>query len=116
MTDDRHVPLERLLSDAAPRRFADGFADRVTARLAASAPRLELVRTRDLEFGDALQRQFVRIVPILAAASMLLGMYSWWNGRGMADSLIDAALNLPQVNIATGYTPDRLFGENVGSD
>jgi hypothetical protein len=116
MTDHRHDDLERLLRDAAPRGFADGFAGRVTARLAGNVPPLQLVGPRELDFGEALQRQFVRIVPILAAASMLLGVYSWWNGRGTADSLIDATLNLPQVSIATVYTPDLLFGETDGSD
>jgi hypothetical protein len=116
MTDHRHDDLERLLRDAAPRRFADGFAARVTARLARDIPQLHLVAPRELEFGEALQRQFVRIVPILAAASMLLGVYSWWNGRATADSLLDATLNLPPVSIATAYTPDRLFGANDGSD
>jgi hypothetical protein len=116
MIDHRHDQLESLLRDAAPRRFAGGFVDRVTARLVNDVRRLHLVRASELDFAEALQRQFVRIVPILAAASMLLGVYSWWNGRGTADSLLDATLHLPQVSIATAYTADRLFGENVGSD
>ena len=116
MTHDRHEELESRLRDAAPRHFADGFVGRVTSRIANDGPRLRLVTAREADFADALQRQFVRIVPILAAASMLLGVYSWWNGRGTADSLLDATLHLPQVSIATAYTPDRLFGENAGSD
>jgi len=116
MTDDRHDGLESRLRDAAPQRFADGFVDRVTARLANHGRRLHLVATREIEFVEVLQRQFVRIVPILAAASMLLGAYSWWNGRGTADSLLDATLHLPQVSIATAYTPERFLGTTGGSD
>jgi hypothetical protein len=45
-----------------------------------------------------------------------LALYSWWGGRATADSLLDATLRLPQVSIATAYTPEALFGEDGGGD
>lgn len=119
MTDHRHESprsddrLANLLHDAAPNRFAVGFAGRVTERLARERAGLS---ERSTDFTAALERNFVRIVPMLAAASLILAIYSWWGGRNTADSLLDATLNLPQVSIATVYTPEALFGEEGGGN
>lgn len=115
MTDHRHDPLisddalARALRDAAPDRFAVGFAGRVTERLAREGGGAAAV-----DFTAALERHFVRFVPLLAAASLILAVYSWWGGRNSADSLFDATLHLPQVSIATVYTPEALYGEDGG--
>ena len=80
----------------------------MAARLASESARAVVDATVD--FTATLQRQFIRIVPILAAASLILGVYSWWGGRSTADSVLDATLHLPQVSIASVYEPDLLFG------
>jgi hypothetical protein len=93
--------IERTLRDSTPTRFAAGFGDRVAARLASESARA--VADATVDFTAALQRQFVRIVPIVAAASLILGLYSWWGGRSSSDSVLDATLHLPQVSIAAVY-------------
>lgn len=94
--------LEAALRAAAPDRFEPGFAARVAARVAGDRA----------SFGDVLQRQFVRIVPIVAAASLMLGAYNWWSTRGSSASALDAVLRLPHVTIAEAYSSDALY-ENV---
>ena len=105
MTFKREEELEKTLRDAAPRRFANGFADRVAARIATGAAALPTV-----DFGTVLERQFVRVVPLLAAASLVLALYGWWGGRSTSDSFLDAALHLPQVSLATVYGPEAFYG------
>jgi hypothetical protein len=127
MTHNRRTPerppsdddaLAAMLRAAAPDRFADGIANRVMRRVAGE--RFGAVASHDTpefpEFTVVLQRQFVRIVPILAAASLFLAAYNWWGARTTSDSLLDATLRLPQVSIATAYTPELLFGEDGGGD
>jgi hypothetical protein len=117
MSNKRDEELEHLLRDAAPDHFAEGFRERVVARAARHPGVVGRIHPRGVEltFSEILERQFMRIVPILAAASILLGVYSWWGGRGTSDSILDAALRLPQVSIAAVYTPEVLFGDD-GSD
>lgn len=102
--------LDALLNDAAPRRFASGFADRVAGRVAVDSAR------KAADFETVLERQFVRIVPFLAAASLVLALYGWWGGRSTSDSVLDATLHLPQVSIANVYVPDVLYGPVGGGD
>jgi hypothetical protein len=111
LEDDRFGDdaLARSLRNAAPHRFADGFVERVAARLRAQHSRVP-------SFDEVLQRQFLRIIPLAAAASLILGLYSWWGGRAISSSLIDAALRLPAVTIANAYTTDELFVMLGGSD
>lgn len=84
MTDHRHerpTPddvLADALRDAAPDRFAVGFTGRVTERLARE--RANVSNGAALDFTTALERHFVRIVPLLAAASLILAIYGWWGG------------------------------------
>jgi hypothetical protein len=114
MNDPRDIRLERALRDATPDQFARGFGDRVAARL----QRESAIGASPgaLDFTASLQRNFVRIVPILAAASILLGVYSWWGGRATSSSVIDATLRLPQVSIASAYTPEALYGDAGGDN
>jgi hypothetical protein len=111
MTEDHgppaNDPLAALVRSAAPVGFSDGFGDRVRARLEAD-------RTQPVT--RALERQFVRIVPLAAAAALLLAGYNWWGARGTATSTIDAALNLPQVTLASAYSISSLFGTTVASE
>lgn len=104
MTTHRDDPtsLADALRAAAPAAFGDGFSERVMRRL--DAARAEPA------FPDLLQRQFVRIVPLAAAAALLLATYNWWGGHRAGMSAIDAALNLPQVTVASVYSPSVLYG------
>ncbi|HEY4307326.1 MAG TPA: hypothetical protein VGM82_22835 [Gemmatimonadaceae bacterium] len=113
MNVKRDEELERRLRDAAPNRFAAGFADRVAARLA-EAP--EFARGAAIDFTATLERQFLRVVPLLAAASLILAAYSWWGGRQSSDSLIDATLRLPQVSIATAYQSEFIYPDSGGDN
>jgi hypothetical protein len=96
MTD--HDRLTTLLRDSAPSAFEPGFADRVRARLGAAQT-----------LPHALERQFLRIVPLAAAAALLLAAFNWWDARGTTSSTLDAALNLPQVSVAAAYSASSLF-------
>jgi hypothetical protein len=93
--------LSSVVRDAAPVAFAPGFGDRVRARLAAE---------RAQTLPHALERQFLKIVPLAAAAALLLAAYNWWGARASSASALDAALGLPQVTIASAYASSSLFG------
>jgi hypothetical protein len=95
--------VERLLRDAAPRSFEAGFSHRVIAKLHAD----------EAPLASALERQFLRIVPILAAASLVMGAYNWWSARETSSSVISAVLRLPEVTLANAYTTDALFNGAV---
>jgi hypothetical protein len=92
-------PVAGLIRDAAPDRFDAGFGDRVLARLRAE-PSLSVT----------LERQFLKLVPLVAAASLMLAGYNWWGARSTSSSAIDAALNLPQVTLSAAYSPSVLYG------
>jgi hypothetical protein len=93
--DDSSSRFEHLVRGAAPSAFAAGFADRVLTGVRAS---------REQPLSAALERQFVRIVPLAAAAALLLASYNWWGAHDSARNALEAALNLPQVTIATAYS------------
>lgn len=101
--DDAIAPL---VAAAAPVRFDAGFTDRVMSRLATS---------RDASLATALQRHVRRIVPLAAAATLALAAFNWWGARDTTSSPIDAALNLPQVSLATAYSSSSLYGIADGS-
>ena len=114
MNPIRDDGLERRLRDAAPDRFAAGFSDRVVGRLVADGA--SFARASTIDFTSALERQFLRVVPLLAAASLILAAYSWWGGRQTSDSLIDATLRLPQVSIATAYQSEFIYVDSGGDN
>ena len=97
--ENRDEGLRALLRANAPDRFEAGFDQRVLARL----------RAEEQSLATALQRQFVRIVPLVAAASLLLASFNWWSARATQASIVDAALNLPQVNLATAYASTTYY-------
>ena len=94
-------PLAAIVRASAPERFESGFSNRVAARLRTD---------REPTLSTVLQRQFLRIVPIAAAASLMLAAYNWWGARETASSPIEAMLNLPQVTLASAYSPSVLYG------
>lgn len=94
-------PVAALIRDAAPARFDPGFGGRVLAHLRAD---------REPSLSAALERQFLKLVPLVAAASLVLAAYNWWGARATSSSAIDAALNLPQVTLSAAYSPSVLYG------
>ncbi len=101
-TSSHDDPLSSLVRAAAPEQFDAGFTDRVVARLRAE---------REPSLSFALERQFRRVVPLAAAASLILAAYNWWGARGSEASALEAALNLPGVSLASAYSASTLFGE-----
>jgi len=98
--------MDALVRSAAPEHFAEGFSGRVLARLRAD---------HEPSLSTTLERQFIRIVPLAAAASLLLAAYNWWGTHETSSSAIDAALNLPQVTLASAYSPSPLYESSAGS-
>ena len=99
--DDFDPRLTRRIADAAPNRFGAGFTPRVVQRLE---------RERSVSLAATLEKQFLRVIPILAAASVMLAAYNWWGARNSSASAIDAMLRLPQATVASAYSTDALFG------
>lgn len=98
---DREREIAALVREHADARFEAGFTERVMARVARDGSSL---------LETALRRQFMRIVPLAAAASLALAAYNLWQGRRAGAGAIDAMLNLPQVTLATAYSPSALYG------
>jgi hypothetical protein len=96
---DPNTQFENIVRAAAPGAFGAGFTDRVMQRVD---------RERELRLSDVLEKQLRRIVPIAAAAALLLAGYNWWGTRDSGRSALERALNLPQVTIASAF--------NVGSE
>jgi len=106
---------ERMREDAAPARveallrgsradaFAPGFAHRVMRR----------VRDEPAAFGAVLQRQFLRLATLAAAAVLAL---AGWNLRGAdaRQSPVEAALGLPAVTADAALMADASTGEGGG--
>jgi hypothetical protein len=64
--------------------------------------------TAESSVSAALERQFRRVVPIAAAASLMLAAYNWWGGRDSASSPLEAALNLPRISLSSAYSTSTL--------
>jgi hypothetical protein len=96
---DRHGDIEGLVRESAPSSFDEGFSGRVGSRLRES---------RELSLSAALERQFRRVVPIAAAASLMLAAYNWWGGRDSGASPLDAMLNLPRISLSSAYATSTL--------
>ena len=96
---DQRVSIGALVRESAAKNFGDGFGNRVGARLRATA---------ESSVSAALERQFRRVVPIAAAASLMLAAYNWWGGRDSASSPLEAALNLPRVSLSSAYSTSTL--------
>ena len=94
--------LDSLVRSAAPTGFAPGFSARVVARLRADG---------GISLSEALERQVRRVLPLVAAASLVLAAYNWWSARGSSTSALDAALNLPRVTVSAAYEPSSLYSD-----
>lgn len=96
--DDLHALLAQHESAGAP-VFAPGFVDRVMDRVA---------RRGVPSFDLALERQARRILPALAAASLLLGVWNWWTARDGAPSTVGAVLGVARNASGAGYASTPL--------
>jgi hypothetical protein len=100
MSDDvRIARVEALLRAGRHDAFAPGFAHRVMRRVRGeqAAP--------GAAFAAAIQRQFLRLAPLAAAAVVAL---AGWNLRA-ADARqtpVEAALGLPAVTLDAAWTVD----------
>jgi hypothetical protein len=109
MTDESQndSPIVSLVRGAMPAPFDDGFSDRVLTRLRAR---------REHAFSTALDRQVRFVVPLAAAAAILLAAFNWWGARGTSASPFDAALNLPAVTLSSAYSVTSLYGVAVPTE
>jgi hypothetical protein len=83
---------------AAPAEFDAGFSDRVMARLADTSSR------GAPSVSDGLQRAFVRLAPLAAAAVLVLALLNLRSTRSANQPIIERVLGLPAVSIAAAYT------------
>ena len=95
--DDQLPPALRdvaaLVASTRADAFAPGFADRVAERVA-----------RAREIPIVLPGQVRRLVPLVAAASLVLAATNWWSARDSGASPIAAAIGLPSVTVADALT------------
>ena len=73
--------------------FGAGFSDRVMSRLAAPRP-----------IAEGLERVFLRLAPLAAAAAIILGAANLISSRASGQPLIDRLLGLPEVSLAAAYS------------
>ena len=99
MNDDDIRALLGAHDSAGAPRFPQGFADRVMARIATPA-----VQTIDM----ALARQARRVLPALAAASLVLGAWNWFTVRGRAPSTFSAVLGVVPTSAGATRTASSL--------
>ena len=86
--DDLKTMLSGHESAGAP-HFTAGFADRVMTRVAEVAGERAV-----LTLDRALARQAQRLMPTLAAASLVLALWNWWSVRDRAPSTFGAVLGM----------------------
>ena len=97
MNDDDLLELLRAHDSAAAPRFATGFTDRVMRRVH------EPVTP---SFDSVLARQAQRVLPALAAASLLLAAWNYVSFRDDAPSAIGAVLGVANRNALAISTTD----------
>ena len=85
--------LARLRRLSGPASFGAGFSERVMSRLAAPRP---------LALG--LERVFLRLAPLAAAAAIIIGAANLISSRASGQPLIDRLLGLPEVSLAAAYS------------
>ena len=103
--DDLATMLAGHESAGAP-RFTVGFADRVMTRVAEAAGGRAV-----LTLERALARQAQRLIPTLAAASLVLALWNWWSVRDRAPSTLGAVLG---IVASTGSSGEARSPAGVG--
>ena len=91
---DLEQRMARLRRRSGPASFGSGFSTRVMSRLAAPRP-----------MADGLERVFLRLAPLAAVESVLVGQRP----------LIDRLLGLPEVTLAAAYSLGDGAGWTEGS-
>ncbi len=98
--------MERYRTSAGVVAFHDGFTDRVLARLERSSA--------DLSPTVALERVFLKLAPLAAAAVLLIATMNVLTSRTSGQPLVDRVLGLKTVTLAAAYTLDtELTGDGV---
>ena len=103
MTDEELTTMLARHESAEFPRFAAGFADRVVARIGASGD------SGVLSFERALERQTRRLLPAIAAASLMLGAWTWWSLHDQAQSPLGAVLGVSQPASVAATTSTTLI-------
>lgn len=100
MSDEHDFPALLALHECSGTpRFATGFADRVMVRI--TGRRAQTVNM-------ALERHARRVLPTLAAASLLLGVWNWWTVRDRAPSTFSAVLGVVPASVSVVRTAPSL--------
>lgn len=94
-TDNLEDRMAQIRQMTVPAAFDAGFADRVMARL-----------ERPRALADGLERGFVRLVPLAAAAALVFGAMNLLNTRASGLPLVDRVLGLQPVTVATALMLD----------
>ena len=89
MNDDELKAMLEHHESAGMPRYSTGFPDRVLARIAGVAGESPV-----LTLDRALTLQSRRLLPVLAAASLVLGLWNWWTVRDRAPSTLGAVLGV----------------------
>jgi len=96
--------LAQLRAQVTPIAFAPGFTDRVMSRLAADG---EIDSPHRAPTAlDALPRMFARIVPLAAAALLVVSAINLHNTRTVAQPFVERVLGIPAVTVADAYAID----------
>jgi hypothetical protein len=111
MSDDTHDQeqpmereLERLRAMTTAIDFDAGFADRVMQRIARGDA--EALAPPSLVLASGLQRTFWRVAPLAVAAALVLSILNISHQSTSNQPLLERALGLPAVSLASAYTLD----------
>ena len=96
MNDEELEDLLRVHDGSAAPRFAAGFTDRVMRRLHGR---------ETMTLDRALERQARRVLPALAAASLVLAAWNYVSHRDRAPSAIGAVLGVASTNAGVMSNP-----------
>ncbi len=87
-----------------PPSFREGFSDRVMSRLAESRDRVMETSSSLPPFNMVLERMFLRMAPLAAAAMLVIAAMNVISTRDSNSPLLDRALGLPTVTLASAYS------------
>ena len=105
---EQESELEKLLADDGTTRFEAGFSAGVVDRIRAE-------RTHVVSFDEALLRQSRRLLPAVAAASLVLAALNWWSARDSGASTLAAVAGLPAVTLGAALESGAFLAPANGS-
>lgn len=94
--------MARLRPLAGPAAFDAGFADRVMARIA-----------RQPTLADGLQRVFLRLAPLAAAAVLILATANFLGSRTSGQPFLDRVLSLQPATLGAALAFDVSLATEV---